>query len=47
VGLLLFEQPNNIVVPDSPPGIYRIQDTVVVGSTEFHVYSLVELSTSD
>ena len=43
VGLMLYDQPYTVVMPEMPPGVYRIQDSVVVGSSENHVYGLIEI----
>ena len=43
VGLILEEQPYTTVMPDVSPGIYRVQDTVWVGSSEDQVFSLVQI----
>jgi uncharacterized lipoprotein YbaY len=43
VGLSLHDQPYTIVIPDIPPGVYRIEDSVIVGSSERPTYSLIEL----
>lgn len=43
VGLVIEDQPYTIVIPDMPPGIYRIEDTVIVGSSGRSVYGLIEI----
>ena len=46
VGLLLEDQPYIIVTPDLPPGIYRVEDSVFVGSSGRSVFSLIEIQSN-
>lgn len=43
VGLVIEDQPYTIVTPDLPSGIYRVEDTVIVGSSGRSVFSLIEV----
>lgn len=43
VGLVIEDQPYTIVTPDLPSGIYRVKDTVIVGSSGRSVFSLLEV----
>jgi hypothetical protein len=43
VGLIIQEQPFTIVMPDVPNGTYRIKDSVVVGSSQRSIFTLVEI----
>lgn len=43
VGLSIGDQPYTIVAPDLPSGIYRVEDTVIVGSSGRSVFSLLEI----
>lgn len=47
VGLVIADQPYTIVTPDLPPGIYRVEDTVIVGSSGRSVYGLIEIQATD
>lgn len=41
---LLIDEPHTIVMPDLTPGLYRVEDQVLVGSVNRPVYALVEVA---
>ncbi|MFZ0013581.1 MAG: hypothetical protein WAL25_05635 [Acidimicrobiia bacterium] len=43
VGLLIADQPFAVLIPDVAPGIYRIEDSVIVGSAQQPIYALIEV----
>lgn len=46
VGLLITDQPFTVLVPDVPAGVYRIEDSAIVGSAQLPIYGLIEVEST-